>query len=83
MWNALSVGKYVCTFRELSANAALEEENAITRRFFQMLEENIRRQPAYYLWTHNRWKRTRQEFNERFKFVNGHNILQEDIKNNT
>ena len=76
-------GKSVCTFRELSTNAALEEENAITRRFFQMLEENIHRQPAYYLWTHNRWKRTREEFNERFIFVNGHNILHEDIKNNT
>ena len=55
-------GKYICTFRLLSAHAAEEEENAITRRFFQMLEENIRREPAYYLWTHNRWKRTREEW---------------------
>jgi len=55
-------GKYICTFRLLSAHAAQEEENAITRRFFQMLEENIRREPAYYLWTHNRWKRTHAEY---------------------
>ena len=55
-------GKYICTFRLLSAHAAQEEENAITRRFFQMLEENIHREPAYYLWTHNRWKRTHAEY---------------------
>ena len=57
-----SRGRYVCTFRLLSAHAAQEDENAITQRFFQMLEETIRREPAYYLWTHNRWKRTREEY---------------------
>lgn len=56
-------GRYICTFRLLSAHAAQEEENAITHRYFQMLEETIRRKPAYYLWTHNRWKRTRAEYN--------------------
>ncbi len=55
-------GRYICTFRLLSAHAAQEEENAITHRFFQMLEETIRRKPAYYLWTHNRWKRTHAEY---------------------
>ena len=55
-------GKYVCTMRLISAHAAQEEENAITHRYFQMLEENIRRAPAYYLWTHNRWKRTHAEY---------------------
>lgn len=56
-------GKYICNIRLLSAHAAQEEENAITRCFFKMLEENIRHEPAYYLWTHNRWKRTRAEYN--------------------
>ena len=55
-------GKYVCTFRLLADHAAQEEENAITCRFFQMLEDTIRREPAYYLWTHNRWKRTHAEY---------------------
>ena len=55
-------GHYICTFRLLSSHAAQEEENAITHRFFQTLEENIRREPAYYLWTHNRWKRTHAEY---------------------
>jgi KDO2-lipid IV(A) lauroyltransferase len=36
-----------------------------------MLEETIRHEPAYYLWSHNRWKRTHEEFNRRFEIVNG------------
>jgi len=59
-------GHYICTFRQISAHAAQEEENAIIHRFFQMLEDNIRREPTYYLWTHNRWKRTHEEYNRRF-----------------
>lgn len=59
-------GQYICTFILLTAEAKKEEESAITRRFFQMLEESIRRQPAYYLWTHNRWKRTHEAYNQRF-----------------
>jgi Lauroyl/myristoyl acyltransferase len=36
-----------------------------------MLEETINKEPRYYLWTHKRWKRTREEFNRRFQVVNG------------
>lgn len=56
-----SRGHYVCHFRLLSAHASQEAENDITRRFFLMLEESICRQPAFYLWTHNRWKRKRED----------------------
>ena len=63
-------GKYVCTFRLLSAEAAKEDNFAITRRFFQLLEETICREPAYYLWTHNRWKRTHEEFDRRMEIIN-------------
>ena len=65
-------GHYICTFRLLSEHAAQEqEEYAITKRFFAELERTIRRQPAFYLWTHNRWKRTREEFNQRFDVIDG------------
>lgn len=74
-------GRYICTFRPITEKAGTTPETEITRQFFKMLEESIRRQPAYYLWTHNRWKRTREEYNERFKLVNGHNILREEINN--
>ena len=46
-------------------------EHEITRRFFQLLEETIRKNPPYYLWTHNRWKRTREEFDKRYEVVKG------------
>ena len=46
-------------------------EYEITTRYFQMLEASICRQPELYLWSHNRWKRTREEFNEKYEVVNG------------
>ena len=58
-------GQYTCTFRLLSPHAAQEPENNITTRFFQLLETTIQEQPAYYLWTHNRWKRTHEEYDKR------------------
>jgi KDO2-lipid IV(A) lauroyltransferase len=73
-----SRGRYVCTFRLLSPHAAQEPDNQITIRFFQMLEETIRRQPAYYLWTHNRWKRTHEEFDRQYRMVNGKAVPREE-----
>jgi KDO2-lipid IV(A) lauroyltransferase len=59
-------GRYVCTFRLISREPHLMPEHEVTRRFFQMLEESMRRDPRFYLWSHNRWKRTREEFIRRF-----------------
>ena len=73
-------GQYVCTFRLIAAEAAREEEFAITRRFFEMLEQSIRRQPAFYLWTHNRWKRGREEFNLKYDVIDGKIIRKEAFK---
>ena len=73
-------GQYVCTFKLVSPHASQEPEDEITRRFFLMLEETIRREPAYYLWTHNRWKRTHEEFNRRYAMVNGKAIPREELK---
>ena len=58
------------------------EENAVTKEFFKRLEETIRREPKYYLWTHNRWKRTHEEFDRRFKVVNGKVIPRRDGNEN-
>lgn len=73
-------GQYICTFRLISAEAAREVEFTITRRFFQMLEQSIYRQPAYYLWTHNRWKRGREEFNRKYDVIDGKIIRKEAYK---
>ena len=73
-------GQYVCTFKQISPHAAQEPDDGITRRFFLMLEETIRRAPSYYLWTHNRWKRTHEEFDRQYVMVNGKAIPREEFK---
>ena len=73
-------GKYVCTFKLVSQHAAQEPENEITKQFFKMLEQTIRRQPEFYLWTHNRWKRTHEEFDRQYVMVNGRAIPREEVK---
>ena len=54
-------------------------EGDITRRFFHLLEESIRNRPEFYLWTHNRWKRTKEEFDQHFNIVNGKSIRKDNI----
>lgn len=49
-------GYYETTFKVITETPAKLEDFVITDRFFNMLEEQIRAQPAYYFWTHNRWK---------------------------
>lgn len=38
---------------------------AITDAYFKALEKTIQRQPELWLWSHNRWKRTREEWEKR------------------
>lgn len=71
-------GKYVCTFKLITRDPASLPEAEVTTRFFQMLEKSIRRQPAFYLWTHNRWKRSKQEFDQIYQLVNGRTIPKEE-----
>jgi len=71
-------GYYSCTFRLITKDPAAMPEYDITRRFFQLLETSIRRDPAYYLWTHNRWKRTHEEFERHFEVVNGKVVARGD-----
>lgn len=54
-------------------------EFEITTCYFKMLEETIRREPAFWLWSHNRWKRSREEFDEKFTVVNGKVIPKESL----
>ena len=60
-------GKYICTFKLISDNPASLPPNEITLRFFKMLEHTICRDPRFYLWSHDRWKRTHEEFIKRQK----------------
>ncbi len=64
-------GYYSLTYHLITKDPGSLPEFEVTRRFFHMLEQTIRREPAYYLWSHNRWKRTHEEFDRRFEIVNG------------
>ena len=59
-------GYYEAEFKLISRNPKQLEEYALTDRYFLLLEESIRRAPECYLWSHNRWKRTREEYNLRY-----------------
>lgn len=64
-------GYYTATLHLITRNPAEWKEHELTRRFFQLLEQTIRREPAYYLWTHNRWKRSHEQFDKEYVIVDG------------
>lgn len=64
-------GYYTVTYHLITRQPEQLPEHEVTRRFFALLEQTIRRAPAYYLWTHNHWKRTHEEFDRRFEVVHG------------
>lgn len=55
-------GRYVGEFKLLTDRPADLPEYGVTELYYRELEKTIRRQPAFWLWTHNRWKRTRAEW---------------------
>lgn len=46
-------------------------EYGLTDIYYRMLEQNIKQAPEFWLWSHKRWARTREEFNERFQVIDG------------
>lgn len=49
-------GRYRVEFRLMSHNASAEPPGALTARYAALLTETIRRNPPFYLWSHNRWR---------------------------
>ena len=59
-------GRYHITASLLCEDASLTAPGELTRWYVSALEENIRRQPELYLWSHNRWKNSwREEFGDK------------------
>lgn len=52
----LKRGYYQASFINITDNPREEPDYKITKRFFYLLEKQIRTAPEYYLWTHKRWK---------------------------
>ncbi|HTG57172.1 MAG TPA: lysophospholipid acyltransferase family protein, partial [Niabella sp.] len=49
--------RYKVTCKPVSNRTDIESEGEITRKYAELLEENIKEQPGSWLWTHKRWKR--------------------------
>ncbi|MGI9547687.1 MAG: lysophospholipid acyltransferase family protein [Flavobacteriaceae bacterium] len=52
----LKRGHYQLEFVPITKSASETQEHEITDQFLRMTENSIGEQPAYYLWTHRRWK---------------------------
>lgn len=55
-------GYYQVRFRLMTLHPKEFPDYELTDQYARLLEESIRRQPAYWLWTHKRWKRTKEEW---------------------
>ena len=64
-------GYYEADVHVITRNPNSLPEFAITDEYFRLLEATIRREPQFWLWTHNRWKRTREEFNRDYEVKDG------------
>lgn len=53
----LSKGNYKITCLPVCAEAESADEGQITRKYADLLTENIKEEPYSWLWTHKRWKR--------------------------
>lgn len=54
-------GHYRLTFLPVIPDPSDDGPDPYTREFMKMLEKTIRREPAYWLWSHKRWKRRRRQ----------------------
>ncbi len=64
-------GYYEVWPRIISAEPKKTEDFEITHKFFEVLEEQIRENPAYYLWSHKRWKYSKEQID---KMMEEHNV---------
>lgn len=58
-------GCYTLHIEQFADDAALLPEFEATNIYYKLLSENIRQTPELWLWTHKRWKRTREGYAKR------------------
>lgn len=54
-------GYYRIRFEQITDDPELMQPEEMTKRYAELLEQNICAQPEQWLWTHNRWKWGRKE----------------------
>lgn len=57
-------GYYTCRFVKMADDLKQHPKFSITEGYFRLLENTIQRSPQYWLWSHKRWKRTREVYNQ-------------------
>jgi KDO2-lipid IV(A) lauroyltransferase len=55
-------GYYHCEFKQLVSNVQELPDYEVTDIYTRQLEQMIKEVPQYWLWTHKRWKRTKEEW---------------------
>lgn len=55
-------GYYHCEFKPLTQRPKEVPDYELTDRFTHLLEEMIKERPDFWLWSHKRWKRTKEEW---------------------
>ena len=58
-------GYYHCTFKKLVENPSALPDFEITDNYASRLEEMIQKTPYLWLWSHDRWTRTKEEYERR------------------
>lgn len=56
-------GYYIAEFKLITNRPKQIPEFSITQNYIHLLETTIKNTPQFWLWSHNRWKRTHQEYN--------------------
>ena len=62
-FDKISRGRYHIEFEKIGEPSDYSEPNFVTERFARLLEEDIRKNPVNWLWSHKRWKRNIEESN--------------------
>ena len=55
-------GYYHCEFKQLVSDAKALPDYELTDIYTRQLEQMIKEVPQYWLWSHKRWKRTKEEW---------------------
>ena len=55
-------GYWTAKFVPMARDCKQTQEFELTEQYTRLLEQNILEAPQYWLWTHNRWKRTYEEW---------------------
>ncbi len=50
-------GHYLGTYEIISEDASKDDPEVLMREYFKKLEEDIRKDPANWLWSHRRWRK--------------------------